>query len=314
MSMRLLLLAFLMAPALLASDIQLFGLTNVLVTAIALLGLNLLVGYNGQISLGHGAFYALGAYAAAVLVTHFGAPHWAVLPAAALASLAAGLLLGFAALGLSTMPLAVATLALGAVLPAIANHRALEPWTGGASGMALGASEVPFALPLGYDQWLYLLALGCLAVLYVLAANLLGGRIGRAVIAIRDHPVAAQAAGIDAPLYKAAVFGVSAMYVGVAGALSALSLQYVAPGIYGLLLSFSFLVGIAVGGIATLSGALYGALFLQLILMLSGATARSMQTAHVGVVYGAALILVIWLAPGGIAGLLRYFRWYWSRS
>ena len=133
-------------------------------------------------------------------------------------------------------------------------------------------------------------------------------------IAIRDHPVAAQAAGIDAPRYKAAVFGLSAMYAGIAGALSALSLQYVAPGIYGLLLSFSFLVGIAVGGIATLSGALYGAAFLQVILLFAGATARSMHTAHVGAIYGAALILVVWLLPGGIAGLLRYFRWTWSRS
>ena len=314
MSMRLLLLAGLMAPAFVASDIQLFQLTNVLVYAIALLGLNLLVGYNGQISLGHGAFYALGAYATAVLVTHFAVPHLAALPAAALGCLAAGLLVGFSALRLSTMHLAVATLALGAVLPSIANHRALERWTGGASGMALGPSAVPFGLPLSFDQWLYLVTLASLAILYVLAANVLRGRIGRAVIAIRDHPVAAQAAGIDAPRYKAAVFGLSAMYAGIAGALSALSVQYVAPGIYGLLLSFSFLVGIAVGGIATLSGALYGAIFLQVILLVAGATARSMQTAHVGAVYGAVLILVVWLLPGGIAGLLRYFRWYWKRS
>ena len=293
------------AAPFLATDIQLFQLTNVLIYAIALLGLNLLVGYNGQLSLGHGAFYALGAYGSAALVAHFAVAHWAAVPAAALGCLAAGMLFGLAAARLPTVQLAVATLALGAALPSLASHKALEPWTGGTSGMALEHRVVPFGLPLSFDQWLYLLTLAALALLYVLAANLLGGRIGRAVIAIRDHAVAAQAAGIDAARYKAAVFGLSAMYAGVAGALSALSIQYVAPGIYGVALSFSFLVGIAVGGIGSLAGALYGALFLQVIQLLSGATARSLDTAHVGAIYGTALVLVVFFMPGGIAGLLR---------
>ena len=293
------------AVAFVASDIQLFQLTNVLVYAIALLGLNLLVGYSGQLSLGHGAFYALGAYATAALAAHFAFAHWVAVPVAALACLAAGLLFGLAAGRLPTVQLALATLALGAALPSIVSHKALEPWTGGTSGMALEQREVPFGLALSFDQWLYLLTLALLVLLHVLAANLLGGRIGRALIAIRDHPVAAQAMGIDAALYKAAVFGVSAMYAGIAGALSALSVQYVAPGIYGILLSFSFLVGIAIGGIGSLAGALYGALFLQVIGLLAGATARSLQTAHVGVIYGVALVLVVFFMPAGIAGLLR---------
>ena len=303
--MKLLLALAAAAVAFVASDIQLFQLTNVLVYAIALLGLNLLVGYSGQLSLGHGAFYALGAYATAALAAHFAVAHWVAVPVAALACLAAGLLFGLAAARLPTVQLALATLALGAALPSIVSHKALEPWTGGTSGMALEQREVPFGLALSFDQWLYLLTLALLVLLHVLAANLLGGRIGRAVIAIRDHPVAAQAMGIDAALYKAAVFGVSAMYAGIAGALSALSVQYVAPGIYGILLSFSFLVGIAIGGIGSLAGALYGALFLQVIGLLAGATARSLQTAHVGVIYGVALVLVVFFMPAGIAGLLR---------
>lgn len=298
----------------LLTDIQLFQLTNVLITAIALLGLNILVGYNGQISLGHGAFYALGAYALAVPVAHLGMAHLAALPVAAAVCLAAGFLFGFPAARLPAIHLAVATLALGAVLPVLAKHKALERWTGGSSGMALEQREVPFGLPLGFDQWLYLLALALLVLLLVLAANLLHGRIGRAVIAIRDHPVAARCAGVDTALYKSAIFGVSAMCAGIAGALSALSTQYVAPGIFGIFLSFGFLVGIAIGGVASLSGALYGALFLHGIQLLAGFTAQSLGTAHVHAIYGAALLLVVFAMPGGIAGLLRggprYFRWY----
>jgi branched-chain amino acid transport system permease protein len=302
---RAILLALAGALAFFTDDIALFRLTGVLVFAIALLGLNVLVGYGGQISLGHGAFYALGAYCAALLVAHLGVPQLLALVFAGAACLAAGFLFGVPAARLPPMHLAMATLALGVTLPSVAKHKALEAWTGGTSGMALEQREVPFGLPLSYDQWLYLLTLAVLALLYALAANLLRGRIGRAVIALRDHPVAAGASGIDASLYKPALFGVSAMYAGIAGALSALSLQYVAPGIYGMLLSFGFLVGIAVGGIGSLAGALYGALFLQVIQLLAGTTARTLDTAHVGVIYGAALVLVVFFMPGGIAGLLR---------
>lgn len=296
------------AVAFVASDILLFQLTNILIYAIALLGLNVLVGYNGQMSLGHGAFFALGAYCAAVLVAHLAFPQLLALVLAGVACLAAGFLFGLPAARLPAMHLAMATLALGAILPGVAKHKALESWTGGTSGLALERREVPFGLPLGFDQWMYLLSLCMLLVLLVLARNLLEGRIGRAVIAIRDHPIAAEASGIDAGFYKPAIFGVSAMFTGIAGALSALSLQYVAPGIYGMLLSFSFLVGIAVGGVGSLAGALYGALFLQVIQLFAGTTARTLETAHVGVIYGAALILVVFFMPGGIAALLQRSR------
>lgn len=298
------------AAPLVASDIQLFQLTNVLVSAIALLGLNLLVGYNGQISLGHGAFYALGAYTAALVVSHLGLPHVIALPAAAIACLAAGGLFGLPASRLGAMPLAMATLALGAALPHLVKHKALEEWTGGASGMALERLSVPLGFSMSFDQWLYWLTLASVAVLFWLASNLLAGRIGRALIAIRDHPAAAQAAGIDAAFYRSSIFGISAMYTGIAGALSAFSLQYVAPDIYGVLLSFSFLVGIAVGGIASLSGALYGAFFLQGIQFVAGATARSLGTAHLYAIYGAMLLVVVYAMPDGIAGLARRARRY----
>lgn len=302
------LLAVLATSPLLADDIRLFQLTNVLIYAIALLGLNILVGYNGQISLGHGAFYAIGAYVAAALVAHAGVPHWAAVPLAGIAAFACGLLLGWPILSLDKMHLAMATFALGAVLPNLAKHPVVERWTGGSQGLGLDALRTPFGLALSFDQWLYLYTLGALAALLLLARNLLRGRIGRAVVAIRDHPLAAEAMGIDAPRYKLMVFGISAMYAGIGGALAAISIKYVAPGLFGTFLSFAFLIGIAIGGIGTLMGAIYGAFFLQLIMLAVGQSAQSLQVVPLYVIYGVALLATLHLAPRGIAGLLDRAR------
>lgn len=300
----LLLLALAAAVPFYATDIRLFQLTNVLIYAIALLGLNILVGYNGQISLGHGAFYAIGAYVGAVLIVHAGVPHWLAVPLAGLACLGAGFLFGLPAVRLERVYLALLTFCFGAILPQVAKFKGIEQWTGGSQGMTLAGLSAPFGASISFDQWLYWLTLGVLVVLFIAAYNLLGGRIGRAIIAIRDHRVAAQAMGINTTRYQALVFGVSAMYTGVAGALAALSIQYVAPDLFNLFLSFGFLIGSAVGGIASLSGAIYGAIFLQAILFVVAATARSLQTGHVYAIYGIVLILFLYFAPGGIAGLL----------
>ena len=299
----LLVLAAACAP-LVASDFQLFRLTNVLIYAIALLGVNILVGYNGQISLGHGAFYALGAYIAAIQVAHFGVPHWAAVPVAGGCCLLAGVAFGLPTLRLGGMHFAMATFALGVVLPNVAKHKSVERWTGGTQGMTIDRPEVPFGLPLSFDQWMYLFTLLVLAVSFVLAFNLLSGRIGRAIVALRDDPIAAEASGIHAAAYKPATLGVSALFTGIAGALAAIALQYVAPSLFGIFLSFGFLIGAMVGGVSSLAGALYGAIFLQVIFLVVGVTARSLQTAQIFILYGVAVILVIHLLPGGVAGLL----------
>ena len=296
-----------------ASDFQLFRLTNVLIYAIALLGLNILVGYNGQISLGHGAFYAIGAYAAAILVAHFAVPHWAAIPIAGLVCLLAGFAFGWPTLRLGSMHFAMATFALGAVLPIVVKHKGIEFWTGGSQGLALDRPEVPFGLPFSFDQWMYLFSLGLLVLSLVAAGNLLRGRIGRALVAIRDEPTAASAMGIDTAYYKIAALGISAMFTGIAGALAAVALQYVAPGLFGAFLSFGFLVGVAVGGFASLSGAVYGALFLQLMQAVVGAAAGALNTSNVFLIYGAALILVIHFLPGGVASLVEGFQQKWRR-
>jgi len=237
------LLALLVAAAvvpLLASDFLLFRLTNVLVYAIALLGMNILVGYSGQISLGHGAFYAIGAYAAALLMVHTGLAHWVAVPVAGIVCLGIGFVFSLPLLRLSPVHLAMATFAVGMVLPTIAKWKWLEGWTGGGQGLGIDIPKVPFGLPLSFDQWLYLLSLLIMALCFLLAANLLRGRVGRATIAIRDHPIAAHSMGVDIVFYKAMIFGTSAMLVGIAGALAALSFRYIAPGLFGFFLSFGF--------------------------------------------------------------------------
>lgn len=288
-----------------ASDFQLFRLTNILIYAIALLGMNVLVGYNGQISLGHGAFYAIGAYVATLLVVHPGVAHWATIPIAGVVCLGVGFLFSLPLLRLSQMHLAMATFAVGAVLPTIAKWKALEHWTGGGQGLGIDVPVVPFELPLHFEQWLYLLSLLTVALSFWLASNLLHGRVGRAAIAIRDHPIAAQSMGVDTVYYKAAIFGISAMLTGIAGALAALSFRYVAPGMFGIFLSFGLLIGIAVGGLASLSGALYGAIVLQGIFLVVGVTARSLQTSRTPLIYGVVLVLFLCFFPHGIAGLVN---------
>ncbi|HET6599032.1 MAG TPA: branched-chain amino acid ABC transporter permease, partial [Burkholderiaceae bacterium] len=204
---------------------RVFQLTLVLAYAIALLGLNMLTGYNGQISLGHGAFYAIGAYTAAILMDQGGLPYWMTIPIAGAVCLVAGFLFGLPALRLEGLYLALATFALGVAMPQILKHKSLADWTGGVQGIVIMKPDPPEWLKLNQDQWLYFFTLAWAVLMFVIAWNLLRGRIGRAMVAIRDQPVAAQAMGVNTALYKSLTFGVSALYTGVAGALGAIAIQ-----------------------------------------------------------------------------------------
>jgi branched-chain amino acid transport system permease protein len=293
------LLAIVLALPFLLSNFRLFQFTLVFVNAIALLGLNVLTGYNGQISLGHAAFYALGAYTTAIMIDKWSVPYALTIPVAGLLCLVAGFLFGIPALRLEGLYLALATFALSLAVPQILKY--FEHWTGGSQGIVLSKPDPPFGLPLTPDQWLYFMTLAILLVLFWLAANLLAGRTGRAIVAIRDHPIAAQAMGIDTALYKSLTFGVSAAYTGVAGALSALVIAFVAPDAFDVFLSITFLVGIVVGGLASISGALFGALFIQFVPI----WAQDISKAAPWAIYGGVLILFMYVMPLGIAGTLR---------
>lgn len=310
----LLVLAALAAVSTVATDFQLFRYTNIVIYALALIGMNLLVGYNGQVSLGHGAFYAIGAYATALMVVHAGVPHWLAVPLAGAVCLVVGALFGLPLLKLAPVHLMMATFAIGVVVPTLGKWKGVEHLTGGAQGLGIDVPEVPFGLSLSFDQWIYLFALGMTALCYGLMVNLMSGRIGRAVIAIRDHPLAATSMGVHAVAYKTGVFALSAMLVGMAGGLSALSIKYVAPGLFNPYLSFGLLIGIAVGGLGSLTGALYGALVLQAIFLVVGASASVLRTPYPSLIFGVVLIVFLSLFPHGIAGLVGSSgRWLYRR-
>jgi len=281
-----------------------FQFTLVIIYAIALLGLNLLTGFNGQVSLGHGAFYAIGAYTTAILLENTGIPYWAAVPLAGVVSLVAGTLFGIPALRLEGHYLALATFALAIAVPQLLKFHGLERWTGGVQGIVVLKPDAPPWLPLTSDQWLYFFSLAIAAVLFLVAWNIVRGRVGRALMAIRDHPLAAASMGIDTARYKSITFGISAMYTGIAGALGALAAQFVSPDSFSFFLSISLLVGMVVGGIASISGAIFGAVFVVYVPNLADAVTKAAPWA----IYGLVLLACMYVMPSGIAGLLSALR------
>jgi branched-chain amino acid transport system permease protein len=197
--------------------------------------------------------------------------------------------------------LALATFALATAMPQILKFEPLEPWTGGVQGIPLLKPDPPPGVPLNPDQWLYYFTLAVLLIMLAGAASLVKSRTGRAIMAIRDHPIAAVAMGIDASLYKTLTFGVSALYTGVAGALGAIVIQFVGPDSFPFLLSVSFLVGLVVGGVGSIPGSLVGGVFVLFVPNL----AEQVSTGLSGAIYGVILLIVIFVMPSGAAGLVR---------
>ncbi len=291
------------------SDYRLFLVSTMIIAAIAVLGLNLLTGFNGQISLGHGAFYAVGAYTAAVLMDHLSMPYWLTVPAAAIVCFIVGYLFGLPALKLEGHYLALATFALALAVPQILKYKWLEELTGGVQGIVLNKPEVPFGLPLSEDQWLYYYCLIVMLVLFWAANNMLNSRSGRAMMAIRDYKIAADTMGIDTALYKTVTFGISAAYTGIAGALSASAIAFVAPDSFNIFLSIKFLIGLVVGGVGSLAGSVVGGIFY--VLVDNSAQAISLFVKNdLGLqfdlsaytIFGILLIVLMYLMPMGIVG------------
>jgi branched-chain amino acid transport system permease protein len=292
------------------SDYRTFQFTLAVNYAIAVLGLNILTGYNGQFSLGHGAFYAIGAYTAAIMMEHAGIPYYLTLPAAGLACLAAGFLFGLPALRLEGLYLALATFALSVATPQLLKYNAISPWTGGVQGVTITKPGPPFGLPISQDSWLYYFSLAVMLLMFVCAWNLLRGRTGRALKAIRDNPIAASAMGVNTALYKSLTFGVSALYTGVAGALGAIAIQFVAPDSFNLFLSISFLVGLVIGGLASIPGAVFGGLVIVFIPNFAEQVSKAAPWA----IYGMFLILFMYFMPTGIWGFIRLlYAWLTKR-
>jgi branched-chain amino acid transport system permease protein len=282
-----------------------YQMTQLLVYAIAILGLNMLTGINGQFSLGHGAFYALGAYTAAILIEQVGIHYMLTLPVAGLLCFVAGFLFGFPALRLEGVYLALATFALAVAMPQILKLSLLEELTGGVQGIVVFSATfdvpVPDFIPLEPSIWTYYFVLIVGLLIYWAAQNLVASRTGRALMAIRDNPIAARAMGINLALYKATAFGISAMITGIAGALGAMVVKFVAPDSFTFTLSVALLVGLVVGGVGWLPGALIGAAAIIFLPNFAEEISKGLS----GAFYGLFLILVIYLAPQGAGGLIR---------
>jgi branched-chain amino acid transport system permease protein len=286
-----------------------FQLTQVMIYGLAILGLNLLTGFNGQFSVGHGAFYGLGAYVTAILMQRYGVAYYWTVPAAGGVCFMVGTLFGLPALRLQGLYLALATFALAVALPQLLKFHGLEDWTGGVQGIVVDQPDVPGFLPIDTDQWLYYFTLAVVLAMFAGAANLVKSRTGRAIMAVRDHPIAAAAMGVNEPLYKTLTFGVSALYTGVAGALGALAVQFVAPDSFSLFLSIYFLVGLILGGMGSLPGCLFGGLFVLYVPNIAESVSRGLA----GAIYGVIMLLVIFVMPSGAAGFTRLVFAYVSR-
>jgi branched-chain amino acid transport system permease protein len=297
------LLAMLLAIPVTVESYLVFLVALAAVHIIIAVGLNLLTGYTGQISLGHAGFIAIGAYTSALLMLKLNAPFSLALPAAGLVSGLFGLALGFPALRLTGPYLAVATLGFG-----IAVAQVLVKWeslSGGSIGLhpprpAFG----PFTID--SDTRFYYLAIAVMLLMTIGAANLVRSRIGRAFVAIRDSEIAAEAMGVDVSRYKTLAFAISAVYSGIGGALMGHLVGYINPDSFGVASSIYYLSMIVIGGLASIFGSIAGSIFLTALThILSGIKNLPM------VIYGSLLILVVIFEPRGLWGRWQRIRQYW---
>lgn len=305
-------------------EFRLSQFTFVAIYFIALLGLNILTGYNGQISLGHGAFVGIGAYVSAILT--LGEPGLELLlleppdvlplgdgmrpiftiPIAGLVTGVIGFLFGFPALRLAGVSLALATFAVAVSLPQVAKR--FDEFTGGGGGLVLNLPTTPFGLDISTRHWLYYEAWATAGILLVLAWLLVRGRVGRAWRAIRDGQIAAVSSGVNPALYKTLAFGVSSAYAGAAGALLAIEVSYVNPDTFPLSLSILMLASVVIGGLASLWGVIFGALLLEFLPIYAQDPPLlpfDFSRQAPSVIFGLFIILIMFAMPGGVAGLLR---------
>ena len=266
---------------------------------IAVLGLNILTGYTGQISIGHGAFMAIGGYTTAVMSRDHHTNLVVTMIMAFAICFVVGLIVGLPALRLAGVYLALVTFALAVSIPYFPLQ--YSKFLGGSGGVQSYRTVS--------NLWVYSAAWSCSAILFVLAWLILRGRVGRAFRAVRDSEIAAVASGVELPIYKTLAFGISAAYAGVAGSLFVLATNgFAQPSEFDVFLSLQILVGAAVAGLGSLWGILAGAAFVGLLPQVS--TSVPVIGAQHGrdVVFGAAVILVMLLLPDGFAGLLARIR------
>jgi branched-chain amino acid transport system permease protein len=285
------------------SDYHVSQVAQVGIFFIAVLGLDILTGYTGQISIGHGAFMAIGGYTTAVMSRDHNTNLYVTMLMAFAICFVVGVLVGLPALRFSGAYLALVTFALAVSVPQLPLK-----WSGFLGGRN-GVQTSSDAQDLATNLWVYGVAWAGSAILFVLAWLILRGRVGRAFRAIRDSEIAAVSSGIELPVYKTLAFGISAAFAGVAGSLFVLANNgFAAPDEFGIFLSLQILIGAAVAGLGSLWGVLVGAAFVGLLPSVSSSVPVIGSTHGQDVVFGAAVILVMLLLPDGFAGLIARLR------
>jgi branched-chain amino acid transport system permease protein len=290
---------------------------------IAALGLNILVGFTGQISLGHAAFFGFGAFSSAWLNNSFGIPVALSIPLAGLMTTAIGMIVGIPAARIKGLYLAIATLASQFILQ---DFFARADWFTGGSAGSLAAPFELFGYSLRGDRQYFYVVLGYLIVMYLFAANMLRTRDGRALVAVRDHYLSAEVMGINLTKYRILSFGISSFYAGIGGALFAHYLQFVSIEGFDILLSVQFLGMIIIGGLGSVMGSLMGTAFMVLLPESINAVVELMKTTTWGNIpavtnglvffkqaaIGLAIVLFLMFEPDGLAHRWRLIKAYWK--
>lgn len=301
----------------LSSEYMLYVLNNVAIAAIAATGLNLLIGYTGQISLGHGAFFGVGAYSAAILAYKAGFPFWISIPAAGVVTALVGMVFGLPSIRLKRLYLTIATLAGQFIIEYVLVQ--WESLTEGAEGIVLPTPTL-FGLDLSSDRALFYTIYICFTVMTWMAVNIVRTRFGRAFIAIRDNDRAAEGMGIPIFRYKLLSFAISSFYAGIAGALWAYVMLSITPEPFNLWLSVEYIAMIIIGGLGSIPGAVFGAIFIttlnevlshvaQLLMNMDTTMGFAITIAPLReFVFGLAIVLFIIFEPKGLAEVWRIVR------
>ncbi|MGE5700193.1 MAG: branched-chain amino acid ABC transporter permease [Deltaproteobacteria bacterium] len=316
--MALFLAGLIALPFLLKSE-YLWVVLQIVIAAIGAVGLNILTGFTGQISLGQGAFLGVGAYTSAYITAKMGLSFWIGVPAAGIVTAMAGMVFGIPSLRLKGLYLAIATLASQFILEWIFVR--WESVTGGSYGIAVPRPSIA-GFTFESDSSFYYVVLATAVVMVLFAANLMRTKTGRAFMAVRDHYISAEIMGINLFKYRLLSFGISSFYAGVAGALYGHSLKFVSSEQFGIWVSIVYLAMIIIGGLGSIIGSIFGAVFMMLLPKLLSVVTEAVSadmpsivrlvTAFEQGIFGLIIVLFLIFEPDGLAHRWKLVKSYWK--
>jgi branched-chain amino acid transport system permease protein len=297
--------------------------------AVAILGLNIVTGYSGQISIGHSAFFGIGAYTTMILIADHGWPFLATLPVAGALGFLVGAVIGVPALRIRGLYLSLITLGLALAFPAIVksdNFFGVDfaSITGGSNGKVISSGDVttkqgfhwnpPSWAPSGWttNDWVFTTVFVIAIILFVLTSNLIRSSVGRGMIAMRDNETGAAVSGVYPAQYKVLAFATSALVTSIGGGCFALASTTIGPDTFGLQRSIEFIAGLVIGGVATILGPAIGGVLVEWLpywaFEVNWPILGKLQGPQAGVLYGVILVLIIFFMPGGIVYGIRQLR------